>query len=102
MEIADVDESETIDLEELKELVTKLECTMNEDSIKEIFDKEDSNADGELSKVEFGNALFSILKITKETAVEEDAENTKLAASAAEEAPEENKAEDEEEAKPKK
>jgi len=73
MEIADVDESETIDLEELKELVTKLECTMNEDSIKEIFDKEDSNADGELSKVEFGNALFSILKITKETAVEEDA-----------------------------
>jgi hypothetical protein len=34
--------------------------------------------------------------------MEEDAENTKLAASAAEEAPEENKAEDEEEAKPKK
>lgn len=58
MEISDVDGSGTIDIEELKELVTKLEYTMEEDSIKEMFDQEDADADGELSKEEFGNVIF--------------------------------------------
>ena len=37
MEITDVDGSGTIDFEELKELVTKLEYTMEDDAIKEVF-----------------------------------------------------------------
>jgi Ca2+-binding EF-hand superfamily protein len=73
MEITDVNASGTIDMEELKELVTKLEYTMTEEAIKEVFDGEDSNADGELSKEEFGNAIFSILKSNKDVAAEEDA-----------------------------
>ena len=72
MEIADVDGSGTIDMEEFKVLVSKLEYTMEDDALKVVFDKEDSNDDGELSKEEFGNAIFSVLKANKDQAVEED------------------------------
>jgi Ca2+-binding EF-hand superfamily protein len=72
MEITDVDGSGTIDMEELKELVTKLEYTMTDDAIKEIFDREDANADGELSKEEFGNAIYSVLRSNKDDAADEE------------------------------
>lgn len=72
MEIADVDGSGTIDMDELKELVTKLEYTMEDDALKVIFDEQDGNDDGELSKEEFGNAIFSVLKANKDQAAEED------------------------------
>ena len=72
MEIADVDGSGTIDMEELKELVSKLEYTMDDDALKEVFDEQDGNADGELSKEEFGNAIFSVLKANKDQAAAED------------------------------
>lgn len=61
MEIADVDGSGTIDMEELKELVSKLDYTMDDDALKTIFDEHDGDEDGELSKEEFGNAIFSVL-----------------------------------------
>lgn len=61
MEIADVDGNGTIDLEELKELVNKLEIKMDDDAIKVVFDEQDGDADGQLSQQEFGNAVFSIL-----------------------------------------
>ena len=59
-------------MEELKELVSKLEYTMDDASLKEVFDKEDQDNDGELSKEEFGNAVFSILKANKDENHEDD------------------------------
>ena len=76
MEIADVDGNGTIDFDEIKELVQKLEYTMEDDDLKTIFDEQDTDADGELSKEEFGNAVFSVLKANKsEEAGEEEEED---------------------------
>ena len=74
MEIADTDNSGTVDQEELKELVAKLEYTMDDDAIKAIFDEQDTNADGELSQEEFGNAVFSVLKSNRNAAADEEGE----------------------------
>ena len=72
MEIADVDGNGTIDFDEIKELVQKLEYTMEDDDLKTIFDEQDTDADGELSKEEFGNAIFSVLKANKSDEAGED------------------------------
>ena len=45
---------------------------MDDASLKEVFDKEDQDNDGELSKEEFGNAVFSILKANKDENHEDD------------------------------
>jgi len=76
MEIADVDGNGTIDFDEIKELVQKLEYTMEDDDLKTIFDEQDTDADGELSKEELGNTVFSVLKANKsEEAGEEEEED---------------------------
>ena len=65
MEIADVDGSGTIDLDELQELVTKLNYDCKGDDLKTIFDDQDVDKTGELSKEQFGNAIFHVLKCQK-------------------------------------
>ena len=75
METADVDGSGTIDFDELKELVQKLEYTMEDDDLKTMFDEQDTDADGELSKEEFGNAVFAVLKANKSDPVDEEEED---------------------------
>ena len=49
MDIADVDGSGTIDFEEWKEFINKLDDKQEESHIKEIFDSIDENGNGELS-----------------------------------------------------
>ena len=62
MAIADTDGSGTIDIEEFKEFINKLDSTIEEDTIKGSFDSLDGNNDGELSVENFGKALFDIIK----------------------------------------
>jgi len=45
---------------------------MENDDLKTIFDEQDTDADGELSKEEFGNAIFSVLKANKSDEAGED------------------------------
>jgi hypothetical protein len=45
---------------------------MDDDKLKEVFGEHDTDADGELSKDEFGNAIFSILKANKDEAADEN------------------------------
>ena len=50
--------------------------SLEDDDLKTIFDEQDTDADGELSKEEFGNAVFSVLKANKsEEAGEEEEED---------------------------
>jgi len=66
MEIADTDGSGTIDFEEFKELVGKLEYTMEEDALKEMFSAQDGDESGELDKAAFGSAIYSVLNANKD------------------------------------
>ena len=61
MEIADTDGSGTIDYDEFKELVSKLEYTMEDDTLKEMFGEGE-----ELDKAEFGSAIFAVLNANKD------------------------------------
>ena len=74
MDIADIDESGTIDKAEFSEFILKLDATLEADKITEIFDAEDEDADGELSIEEFGKAIFAGVKDMKIEADAEDAE----------------------------
>ena len=62
MEIADTDGSGTIDLNEFKEFITKIDESITEDSTKQIFASIDEDGDGELSVAEFGKAIHESFK----------------------------------------
>ena len=62
MAIADTDGSGTIDVEEFKEFIVKLDSTIEESTIKDKFDGQDEEKNGELSVENFGKALFDIIK----------------------------------------
>ena len=49
MEIADTDGNGTIDFDEYKEMIIKLDDKQEEDSIKTIFDARDKNRNGKLT-----------------------------------------------------
>jgi len=66
MAIADTDGSGTIDIEEFKEFIVKLDSSIEEDKIKSCFDGQDEASNGELSVDSFGKALFDIIKGMKE------------------------------------
>jgi Ca2+-binding EF-hand superfamily protein len=65
MAIADTDGSGTIDIEEFKEFIVKLDSSIGEDTIKSSFDGQDEEKNGELSVENFGKALFDIIKDMK-------------------------------------
>jgi Ca2+-binding EF-hand superfamily protein len=74
MEIADIDESGTINKTEFAAFIKKLDKAMDDDKVNGIFE---STADGseELSVELFGKATFEALKdmeITKEEAADEE------------------------------
>ena len=54
MEIADLDGSGTIDLEEFQEFVLKVDEKKNKDTMENTFKFTDADGDGELSIQEFG------------------------------------------------
>ena len=64
MEIADIDGSGTIDLEEFTDFITKLENAGSIDAQK-IFEEQDKDGSGELDVPAFGQALFAALKDMK-------------------------------------
>jgi Ca2+-binding EF-hand superfamily protein len=72
MEVADIDESGTIDFSEFKEMIGKLDDTQSEETLKEFFDHQDSDNSGELSVENFGKALYESFKVMKQESVEED------------------------------
>lgn len=61
--IADVDESGTIDLNELTEVVQKLDENFDIKKATEIFKSSLGEGNDELSKDEFGNALYECIKL---------------------------------------
>ena len=63
IEIADVDGSGTIDHDELSELVKKLDEGFDQDKLKEIFDAQDEEQNGELGNEKFGQALYECIKL---------------------------------------
>ena len=65
MEIADIDESGTIDESEFKAFVRKLDPSINPDKCLSIFKSADSDQAGELSVEQFGFAIFEALKDMK-------------------------------------
>ena len=65
MEIADVDQSGTIDFIEFRDLVQKLDEAQTEDSLKELFETQDDDKSGELSVEHFGKALYESVKLMK-------------------------------------
>ena len=77
MEIADTDESGTIDIDELRELTQKLEINVDDSEIKSCYQDADGNEMAELMTEEFGQALFKLLKSSKnDIADNEEAENS--------------------------
>ena len=65
MGIADLDGSGTIDIEEFKEFIVKLDSSIEADTIQAAFDGQDEAKDGELPVENFGKALFEIVKDMK-------------------------------------
>ena len=63
MEIADFDNSGTIDIGELEELCKKLDENFDMTKVTEIFNAQDSNSSGELDSSQFGTALYECLKL---------------------------------------
>ena len=75
MDIADVDGSGTIDIDEFKDMISKLDDSISADKVKEIFDGQDGDGSGELSVEKFGIALHEALKMMKEEDGGEDEDN---------------------------
>ena len=65
MDIADTDGSGTIDLNEFKEFIAKIDKNITEDDIKQTFDAIDEDGNGELSVAEFGKAIYETFKNEK-------------------------------------
>ena len=65
MEIADTDESGTIDFDEFKDMISKLDDKQDDDSLKTLFDAQDNNGNGELTVEQFGIALYGSVKLMK-------------------------------------
>ena len=77
MEIADTDESGSVDIDELRELVQKLEIKVDDSEIKSCYTDADGNEMAELLTEEFGQALFKLLKSSKDdNADNEEAQNS--------------------------
>ena len=62
MDIADQDESGTIDSDEFKEFIQKVDESKSEEEIKAVFDSQDEGSSGELSIEQFGMAFFEMFK----------------------------------------
>ena len=75
MDIADVDGSGTIDIDEFKDMVSKLDESISADKVKELFVAQDGDGSGELSVEKFGVALHEALKMMKEEEGGEDEDN---------------------------
>ena len=65
MEIADVDGNGTIDKAEFKDMIQKLDESIAETKIDEIFASCDGNGDAELSQEDFGKALYEAVSLMK-------------------------------------
>lgn len=65
MEIADVDESGTIDKAEFAEFLQKLDKDMDQAKCDELFDAQDGEGAGELGVEAFGKALYEGIKDMK-------------------------------------
>ena len=63
MEIADVDESGTIDIGELSEIVKKLDENFEESRVQDLFSAQDEESSGELAADKFGAALYEAIKL---------------------------------------
>jgi len=73
IEIADLDGNGTIDLEEMKAFMTKMEGAS--DDCEELFKSIDEDGDGEISKEEFAKAIIQVINDKKNgDDGEEDAE----------------------------
>jgi len=75
MELADLDGSGTIDIDEFKDFVDKLECNLSEEKVEAIFEAADKNNNKELDIDEFGASFFETIKSMKVNGVEEDEDN---------------------------
>ena len=62
MDIADQDESGTIDPDEFKEFIQKVDESKSEEEIKAVFESQDESSSGELSIEQFGMAFFEMFK----------------------------------------
>tara|TARA_B100000780_G_C20808166_1_gene321057 strand:+ start:294 stop:524 length:231 start_codon:yes stop_codon:yes gene_type:complete len=65
MNVADVDGNGSVDFEEFKDFINKLEDGQDDvstdEGLKGIFDSIDENGNGELSVEEFGQAIFKVI-----------------------------------------
>jgi Ca2+-binding EF-hand superfamily protein len=75
MEVADIDGNGTIDVEEFKEMITKLDEKFDESKASEIFGSSDADGNGKLSVENFGSALYECLKLMKHEEQHSDNEN---------------------------
>jgi len=65
MDIADVDESGTIDKSEFAEFLQKLDKDLEQSKCDELFDAQDGDNSGELNIEAFGKALYEGIKDMK-------------------------------------
>jgi Ca2+-binding EF-hand superfamily protein len=65
MDFADVDGSGTIDAEEFKDMINKLDEKFEDSRVKDIFQAQDSDGNGQLSVESFGKALYECLSQMK-------------------------------------
>jgi len=72
MELADVDGNGTIDAEEFKDMINKLDSNIDEEKINEVFSAHDQDSNGALQVETFGLALYDCLKLMKNDEGEEE------------------------------